>query len=126
MTRRIVLKLSGEALAPSVGDETIDAAVVDFLAREIAAAMSTNDLELAVVVGGGNVTAAAQALAPSLATAAVSTTATTSPDTTGARCRHQCSSLATLGAVLPARRTAPFADNRSRPVCFCCRWQRLG
>ncbi len=55
MTRRIVLKLSGEALAPSVGDETIDAAVVDFLAREIAAAMSTNDLELAVVVGGGNI-----------------------------------------------------------------------
>ena len=35
--RRIVLKMSGEALASSASDETIDAAVVERLAVEIAA-----------------------------------------------------------------------------------------
>ena len=34
--RRIVLKMSGEALASSASDETIDAAVVEQLAVEIA------------------------------------------------------------------------------------------
>ena len=34
--RRVVLKLSGEALASAASDETIDASTVDFLAREIA------------------------------------------------------------------------------------------
>ena len=53
--RRVVLKLSGEALASSASDETIDAATVDFLAREIAASMDVGGLELAVVVGGGNI-----------------------------------------------------------------------
>ena len=53
--RRVVLKLSGEALASSASDETIDASTVDFLATEIAQAMSLGDLELAVVVGGGNI-----------------------------------------------------------------------
>ena len=51
--RRVVLKLSGEALASAASDETIDASTVDFLAREIAAAMARGGLELAVVVGVG-------------------------------------------------------------------------
>jgi uridylate kinase len=49
------LKLSGEALASSASDETIDASTVDFLATVIADAMARKDLELAVVVGGGNI-----------------------------------------------------------------------
>jgi uridylate kinase len=49
------LKLSGEALASAASDETIDASTVDFLAREIASAMERGGLELAVVVGGGNI-----------------------------------------------------------------------
>jgi uridylate kinase len=53
--RRVVLKLSGEALASSASDETIDASTVDFLATVIAGAMAQDDLELAVVVGGGNI-----------------------------------------------------------------------
>jgi uridylate kinase len=53
--RRIVLKMSGEALASSASDETIDAAVVERLALEIGAARDELDLELAVMVGGGNI-----------------------------------------------------------------------
>lgn len=53
--RRVVLKLSGEALASAASDETIDASTVDFLATEVAAAMDRGGLELAVVVGGGNI-----------------------------------------------------------------------
>ena len=53
--RRLVLKLSGEALASEASDETIDASTVDFLAREISSAMARGGLELAVVVGGGNI-----------------------------------------------------------------------
>jgi len=53
--RRVVLKLSGEALASSASDQTIDANTVDFLATEIAGAMARGNLELAVVVGGGNI-----------------------------------------------------------------------
>jgi uridylate kinase len=53
--RRIVLKMSGEALASSASDETIDAAVVERLAVEIAGARDELDLELAVMVGGGNI-----------------------------------------------------------------------
>jgi uridylate kinase len=53
--RRVVLKLSGEALASAASDETIDASTVDFLASEIASAMERGNLELAVVVGGGNI-----------------------------------------------------------------------
>jgi uridylate kinase len=51
----MVLKMSGEALASSASDETIDAVVVDRLAREIARARSELDLQLAVMVGGGNI-----------------------------------------------------------------------
>jgi uridylate kinase len=53
--RRVVLKMSGEALASSASDETIDAATVERLAREIAAAREEFELELAIVVGGGNI-----------------------------------------------------------------------
>ncbi|MHB1518855.1 MAG: UMP kinase [Acidimicrobiales bacterium] len=53
--RRIVLKLSGEALASSASDETIDAIVVERLAMEIAETRSDLGLELAVMVGGGNI-----------------------------------------------------------------------
>ncbi len=53
--RRIVLKMSGEALASSASDETIDAAVVERLAVEIAGARDDLGLELAVMVGGGNI-----------------------------------------------------------------------
>lgn len=53
--RRIVLKMSGEALASSASDETIDAAVVERLALELAAAREELGLELAVMVGGGNI-----------------------------------------------------------------------
>ena len=52
---RIILKLSGEALASSASDETIDASAVEQLAREIAETRAELDLELAVMVGGGNI-----------------------------------------------------------------------
>ncbi|MGH9029847.1 MAG: UMP kinase [Acidimicrobiales bacterium] len=53
--RRVVLKMSGEALASSASDETIDAAVVEHLAGEIAEAREELQLELAIMVGGGNI-----------------------------------------------------------------------
>jgi uridylate kinase len=53
--QRIVLKMSGEALASSASDETIDATVVEQLAVEIAQTRDELDLELAVMVGGGNI-----------------------------------------------------------------------
>ena len=52
---RAVLKLSGEALASPASDETIDAGVVERLAREVASAREELDVELALVVGGGNI-----------------------------------------------------------------------
>jgi len=52
---RVVLKMSGEALASSASDETIDAATVERLAREIAESKASQDIELAVMVGGGNI-----------------------------------------------------------------------
>lgn len=53
--RRIVLKMSGEALASSASDETIDALVAERLAGEIAASRLDLNLELAIMVGGGNI-----------------------------------------------------------------------
>ncbi|MGP0107265.1 MAG: UMP kinase [Acidimicrobiales bacterium] len=53
--QRIVLKMSGEALASSASDETIDAAAVEQLAVEIVRSREELDLELAVMVGGGNI-----------------------------------------------------------------------
>lgn len=49
------MKLSGEALASSASDETIGAIVVERLAVEIAETRSDLGLELAVMVGGGNI-----------------------------------------------------------------------
>jgi uridylate kinase len=53
--QRIVLKMSGEALASSASDETIDSSTVEQLAGEIARSLQELDLELAVMVGGGNI-----------------------------------------------------------------------
>ena len=53
--RRLVLKMSGEALASSASDETIDASVVERIAGEIAEALRVLPLQLAVMVGGGNI-----------------------------------------------------------------------
>ena len=53
--RRVVLKLSGEAFASSASDETIDSAVVDRIAGEVADARETLGTEIAIVVGGGNI-----------------------------------------------------------------------
>lgn len=53
--RRIVLKLSGEALASSASDEVVDANVLDQLATEIVAAKSILGVEITIVVGGGNI-----------------------------------------------------------------------
>jgi uridylate kinase len=49
--------MSGEALASSSKDETIDVAMVDFLANEIAVSCSEHEgaLELAIMIGGGNI-----------------------------------------------------------------------
>jgi uridylate kinase len=47
--------MSGEALASSASDETVDVAMVDRLASDIALACSDSDLELAIVIGGGNI-----------------------------------------------------------------------
>jgi uridylate kinase len=47
--------MSGEALASSASDETIDAHVVERLALEIAQTRAESDMELAVMVGGGNI-----------------------------------------------------------------------
>lgn len=47
--------MSGEALASAASDETIDAATVERMAQEMAKAMDAGGLELAVVVGGGNI-----------------------------------------------------------------------
>jgi uridylate kinase len=53
--RRVVLKLSGEALASAANDETIDGVVVDRLAQEVAAARAELGVEVSIVVGGGNI-----------------------------------------------------------------------
>jgi uridylate kinase len=53
--RRVVLKLSGEALGSTASDETIDAGVVRRIAKEIAAAVDELTIQVAIVVGGGNI-----------------------------------------------------------------------
>ena len=52
---RVLLKLSGEAFASSASDETIDGEVVERIAGEIEEARRELDIEIAVVVGGGNI-----------------------------------------------------------------------
>jgi uridylate kinase len=51
----VVLKLSGEAFASDAADETIDGAIVERIAKEIAEVRSDLGTEVAVVVGGGNI-----------------------------------------------------------------------
>jgi uridylate kinase len=50
-----VLKISGEALASSASDETIDAPTVRRIAKEIATSCGELGVQLAIVVGGGNI-----------------------------------------------------------------------
>lgn len=52
---RVVLKMSGEAFASSEVDETIDGVTVARIAREIAECQRDLDVQIAVVVGGGNI-----------------------------------------------------------------------
>jgi uridylate kinase len=59
----VVLKLSGEAFASGAVDETIDGAVVERIAKEIAEVRSDLGTEMAVVVGGGNIWRGATGLA---------------------------------------------------------------
>jgi len=53
--KRVVLKLSGEAFASDAADETIDGAVVERIAKELAEVRRELGTEVAVVVGGGNI-----------------------------------------------------------------------
>lgn len=52
--KRIVLKLSGEALAGEKSGGTIDAAVLDFYAQEVERVVR-HDVQVAIVLGGGNI-----------------------------------------------------------------------
>ncbi|HVV35811.1 MAG TPA: UMP kinase [Acidimicrobiales bacterium] len=52
---RVVLKLSGEAFASSSSVDTIDMDIVDRIAGELADAREELGIEIAVVVGGGNI-----------------------------------------------------------------------
>ena len=53
--RRVVLKLSGEAFADGVIGFGIDATVVQRIAEEVAEARAELGVEIAIVVGGGNI-----------------------------------------------------------------------
>jgi uridylate kinase len=53
--RRVVLKLSGEAFADTSISYGIDAAVVQRIAEEVAEARVQLGVEIAIVVGGGNI-----------------------------------------------------------------------
>ncbi len=53
--RRVVLKLSGEALADGGGGGTFSPAVLRYLTGEIAAAVNNAGAQIAIVVGGGNI-----------------------------------------------------------------------
>lgn len=53
--QRAVLKISGEAFASSASDETINARTVGRIAREIAETTEELGVELAVMIGGGNI-----------------------------------------------------------------------
>ncbi|HET9060695.1 MAG TPA: UMP kinase [Acidimicrobiales bacterium] len=53
--KRVLLKVSGEALASNSADEVIDGRVVERLAREVAEVVSGGGHEMAIVIGGGNI-----------------------------------------------------------------------
>ncbi len=52
--RRVILKLSGEALRESGSRDNISPEIVDRIANEVKDAVSTGKVELGIVVGGGN------------------------------------------------------------------------
>jgi uridylate kinase len=52
---RVVLKLSGEALASSSSEETIDGGVVERMAKELVEVREHLHTEVALMVGGGNI-----------------------------------------------------------------------
>lgn len=52
--RRVILKLSGEALRESGSRDNISPEIVERIANEVKAAVETGEVELGVVVGGGN------------------------------------------------------------------------
>lgn len=52
--RRVVLKLSGEALADP-GKDSVSASMVRQLAGEVASVRTSLDIDIAIVVGGGNI-----------------------------------------------------------------------
>ncbi|HVC25376.1 MAG TPA: hypothetical protein VND23_06440, partial [Acidimicrobiales bacterium] len=52
---RAVLKLSGEALASASSEETIDASTVTRLAAEVAESCDELGVQLAIMIGGGNI-----------------------------------------------------------------------
>lgn len=52
--RRVILKLSGEALRETGSTDNISPEIVDRIANEVKAAYDTGNLELGIVVGGGN------------------------------------------------------------------------
>ncbi|MCH7227444.1 UMP kinase [Haloferula sp. A504] len=52
--RRVILKLSGEALRESGSRDNISPEIVERIANEVKAAVETGRVELGVVVGGGN------------------------------------------------------------------------
>lgn len=51
----MVLKLSGEAIGSDSSDESVDAKTLDRIATEIAEVRGSTGIEIAVVVGGGNI-----------------------------------------------------------------------
>ena len=53
--KRVVLKVSGEALASESADEVIDVRLVERLAKEIVGARAEFGTEIAVVIGSGNI-----------------------------------------------------------------------
>jgi len=53
--RRVVLKMSGEALGGTAAGETISGDIVERIAVEVVKACSMYGIELAIVVGGGNI-----------------------------------------------------------------------
>jgi uridylate kinase len=52
--RRVILKLSGEALRETGSRDNISPEIVDRIANEVKEAVATGEVELGIVVGGGN------------------------------------------------------------------------
>ena len=62
--KRILLKVSGEALATNTADEIIEPEMTDMIATALSAVrLQQPELEIAIVVGGGNIWRGAPAIA---------------------------------------------------------------